>query len=220
MKGKLAVTVAGVKRELGPEMSLAFLPPGTLHSLCNEGTEEVQCEVEYRTTGPEERGVAEGRQRARAQREARPEAARSAAFIGEVDIYIEGPPIWLQKVLFSGAAPAFDCVRSQAPHARDRARDVRRVRVVSVHYRFGGRLGTTQVEGVAGGAVGDGAAVEAEADAAAGATMPSCVQPALLPASHASNTNAACVGSAGMSPPPLQMWPATRQPCAYPPSHA
>ncbi|MBK7397007.1 MAG: cupin domain-containing protein [Myxococcales bacterium] len=103
VKGKLAVTVAGVKRELGPGDELV-LPPGTLHSLCNEGTEEVQCEVEYRPAQKNEAWLKVVNALVRKEKRD-PKLLELAAFIGEVDIYIEGPPIWLQKVLFSVLRP-------------------------------------------------------------------------------------------------------------------
>jgi quercetin dioxygenase-like cupin family protein len=98
VRGELTVTVAGETRKLRPGEEVV-LAPGTVHSLVNEGVDEVKCEVEYRPAGRNEAWFKimsgfvwkHGRD---------PSVLDLAPFINDVDIYVAGPPRWLQRALF------------------------------------------------------------------------------------------------------------------------
>jgi quercetin dioxygenase-like cupin family protein len=100
LRGELTVTIGGETRTLRPGEEVV-LSPGTVHSLFNAGEEEVQCEVEYRPAGRNEdwfklmSGFAwkHGREMG---------VLDLAPFLGDVDLYVDGPPKWLQRLLFAG----------------------------------------------------------------------------------------------------------------------
>ncbi|MGZ5970670.1 MAG: cupin domain-containing protein, partial [Polyangiales bacterium] len=103
VKGRLTVTVAGERREVGPGEEV-ILPPGTLHSLANEGTEEVQCEVEYRPAHRSEAWLKLMNALVRKEKR-QPTLLELAPFIGDVEFYIAGPPKWMQRLLFGALRP-------------------------------------------------------------------------------------------------------------------
>lgn len=95
------LTVLGVKGErvIGPGEEL-HLAPGELHAFANRGDVEVECEVEYRPAGRSfdwlrvvNAPVALG--------EKAPSLLDIAPFIGDVDMFIAGPPIAAQRALYA-----------------------------------------------------------------------------------------------------------------------
>ena len=100
LRGELTVTIGEQTRTLRPGEELV-LEPGTVHSLFNAGEEELQCAVEYRPAGRNEAwfrlmsGFAwkYGREMG---------TLDIAPFLGDVDLYVHGPPRWLQRLLFAG----------------------------------------------------------------------------------------------------------------------
>lgn len=96
--GQLVLTVDGERRVLlaGDDVTV---PAGALHSLLNEGEDEVVCDVEYRPAGRNREWfqlhsafqAATGRE---------PGLLDIGAFIGAVGIYVDGPPVPVQKALF------------------------------------------------------------------------------------------------------------------------
>lgn len=97
-RGELTVMVPGETRTLRPGDEVT-LPPGTVHALVNQGTDEAYCEVEYRPAGRNEAwfklmtGFTWKHRR-------EPGLLDLAPFVNDVDIYIAGPPRWLQRALF------------------------------------------------------------------------------------------------------------------------
>lgn len=97
-RGELTMTIGKETRKLRPGEEV-MLARGTLHSLVNEGDEEVHCEVEYRPAGKNEDWFRLlGSYALRHGRD--PGMLEIAPFILDVDIVIEGPPRWLQRLLF------------------------------------------------------------------------------------------------------------------------
>ena len=97
--GTLDVEVSGELRRLGPGEELT-LPAGTVHSLVNQGDEEVHCEVEYRPAGRNREWfqlIAANTERLGRE----PSLLDLAPFIADVDLYLPGP-VWLQRAVFRG----------------------------------------------------------------------------------------------------------------------
>ncbi len=97
--GTLTVLTPTGERVLraGDELRLG---PGDFHAFVNRGVDEVRCDVEYRPAGKNEHWlkvtssvvVLEGRA---------PTMLEIAPFVGDVDMFIAGPPIIVQRVLFA-----------------------------------------------------------------------------------------------------------------------
>lgn len=102
-RGTLTVKLEDGTRTLGPGDELT-LPAGTFHALANLGDEEVYCEVEYRPAGRSEDFlkiggayiVATGKE---------PGLLDVVSFLRGVDLYVKGPPLWLQRALFGALEP-------------------------------------------------------------------------------------------------------------------
>lgn len=102
-EGQLHVTIGASEHVLGPGME-ATVPAGAVHSLGNRGETPVRCEVEYRPAGRNREWfqlhaafiAAMGRE---------PGLLDLAPFIGDVGIFIEGPPVPVQKALFAALKP-------------------------------------------------------------------------------------------------------------------
>jgi hypothetical protein len=81
----------------GEELVLA---PGEVHAFTNAGAVEVECHVEYRPAGKNEAWLKLANAlTAKLGRD--PGLLDIAPFLGEVGMYLEGPPPWLQRVLFA-----------------------------------------------------------------------------------------------------------------------
>lgn len=98
--GELTVHLEKGDRVLraGEELELS---PGMMHAFTNRGSVDAVCYVEYRPAGRNEAWLklinAIERKLGR-----EPGLLDLAPFIGDVGIYIEGPPVWAQRAMFAG----------------------------------------------------------------------------------------------------------------------
>jgi len=102
-RGEVTVLLADGTKVLRPgdEVELA---PGTFHAFENRGDVEVECEVEYRPAGRSREWLLLTNALERATgRE--PGLLDLAPFILDVDIFIKGPPIWMQRAIFGALRP-------------------------------------------------------------------------------------------------------------------
>lgn len=103
LSGELTVGVDGTTRVLRPGETLT-LAPGTFHTLHNAGAEPCVSAVEYRPAGKNQAWFqilgAVARRRGK-----EPGLLDVAPFIGEMDMYVQGPPRWVQRVLFAVLKP-------------------------------------------------------------------------------------------------------------------
>jgi mannose-6-phosphate isomerase-like protein (cupin superfamily) len=98
-RGELTVHLQRGNKVLraGDEITLA---PGEVHAFTNAGAVDVECYVEYQPAGRNEEWLKLGN--ALAMKLGRmPGLLDIAPFIGDVGIYIEGPPPWVQRALFA-----------------------------------------------------------------------------------------------------------------------
>jgi mannose-6-phosphate isomerase-like protein (cupin superfamily) len=96
--GTLSVTLDGEPCVVGPGETLV-IEPGVAHTLRNEGATEVHCHVDYSPAGRNREWFQMiGAYTRRYGRE--PGLLDLGPFIGEVGIYISGPPIVVQRLLF------------------------------------------------------------------------------------------------------------------------
>jgi mannose-6-phosphate isomerase-like protein (cupin superfamily) len=98
LAGELSVTLDGEPSVIGPGETLT-IEPGVAHTLRNAGTEEVYCEVEYSPAGRNR----EWFQLIGAYSQTygkEPGLLDLGPFIGDVGIYITGPPIGAQRLLY------------------------------------------------------------------------------------------------------------------------
>lgn len=87
------------ERAIGPGEELR-LGPGEMHAFVNRGDVDVVCEVEYRPAGRNEQWLKvvnapvalEGRA---------PTLLDLGPFIGDVDMFIDGPPVFVQRALYA-----------------------------------------------------------------------------------------------------------------------
>lgn len=103
VRGELTVLLAEGERQLRAGEELV-IEPGTFHAFENRADVEVVCDVEYRPAGRNREWlmVANAIERARGSE---PGLLDLAPFIGDVDIFIKGPPVWLQRAMFAGLKP-------------------------------------------------------------------------------------------------------------------
>jgi quercetin dioxygenase-like cupin family protein len=80
----------------GDELHIA---PGEFHGFVNRGQEEVRCDVEYRPAGKSEDWLRIGTAVVVLENRA-PTLLEIAPFVLDVDMFVPGPPIALQRVLF------------------------------------------------------------------------------------------------------------------------
>lgn len=101
--GELTVLFADGERVVraGEEVTIE---PGTYHAFENRGDVEVTSEVEYLPAGRNREWlmIVNAVERARG---AEPGLLDLAPFIGDVDIFIKGPPVWLQRAMFAALKP-------------------------------------------------------------------------------------------------------------------
>lgn len=96
--GELTVSLDGERVVIGPGESVT-IRPGVAHTLLNGGDVEVRCDVAYAPAGRNREWFQLiGARSARTGKE--PGLLDLGPFIGDVGIYVTGPPISLQKVLF------------------------------------------------------------------------------------------------------------------------
>lgn len=99
VSGALTVHLKDGPRILEPGQSVD-LPPGTVHSFSNDGAVDAVCHVEYRPAGRNEDWLkimsALERKLGR-----QPGMLDIAPFILDVGMYVDGPPPWMQRALFS-----------------------------------------------------------------------------------------------------------------------
>lgn len=102
-RGELTVLLADGTRVLraGDEASL---PPGTFHAFENRGDAEVECEVSYEPAGRSREWLMliNALERATGKE---PGLLDMAPFILDVDIFIKGPPVWVQRAIFGALRP-------------------------------------------------------------------------------------------------------------------
>lgn len=80
------------------------IPSGTVHSLANQGDVQTVCDVEYRPAG-RNRDWFQLIGAAIATTGKEPGLFDLSPFIGDVGIYIEGPPVPAQRALFAVLKP-------------------------------------------------------------------------------------------------------------------
>jgi mannose-6-phosphate isomerase-like protein (cupin superfamily) len=103
VRGKLTMNVDGKATILEPGMEVS-IPKGVPHSFTNPYDEECFCVVDYRPAGRNEDWFKVlGAMVKLTGKE--PGLLDLAPFILDVDIYISGPPIWVQKALFMVLRP-------------------------------------------------------------------------------------------------------------------
>lgn len=96
--GTLLVDLDGTEHELGPGEELT-IPAGTVHTLTNPGAEETRCDVEYRPAGRNREWFQLiGAYTQKTGRE--PGLLDLGPFIGDVGIYVSGPPVVAQRALY------------------------------------------------------------------------------------------------------------------------
>lgn len=96
--GRLSVTLDGEPSTIGPGETLT-IEPGTAHTLRNTDHPEVHCEVEYSPAGRNREWFQLiGAYTKKFDKE--PSLLDLGPFIGDVGIYIPGPPVLVQRVLF------------------------------------------------------------------------------------------------------------------------
>ncbi|MEZ5239194.1 MAG: cupin domain-containing protein [Microthrixaceae bacterium] len=97
--GRLHLMIGEAEQVLEPGAE-ATVPRGAVHSLENRGEDPVVCEVEYRPAGRNREWFKlQGAFMAETGRE--PGTLDLAPFLGDVGIFIEGPPVTAQKLLFA-----------------------------------------------------------------------------------------------------------------------
>lgn len=101
--GALTVTVDGVTQVLRPGDEV-LVAPGALHAMANEGDVPAVCDVEYRPAG-RNRAWFQLNSAFQAKTGREPGLLDLGAFIGDVGIFIENPPIPLQRALFTVLRP-------------------------------------------------------------------------------------------------------------------
>lgn len=98
-RGELTVHLGGGDRVVraGEEITIA---PGTMHAFTNQGDVDVVCDVEYRPAGRNEQWLKlTNALEAKLGRELG--LLDIAPFLGDVGLFIEGPPVAVQRVLFA-----------------------------------------------------------------------------------------------------------------------
>ena len=99
VSGELTVLLEDSERVLRPGEEIV-IPPGAVHAFCNRGAVETVCDVEYRPAGRNEDWLKiVNAIETKTGRE--PSLLDIAPFILDVGIFIEGPPIALQRMLFA-----------------------------------------------------------------------------------------------------------------------
>lgn len=102
VRGAMRVTVDGQSRELRAGETIE-IPAGTSHSFVNPHEGECHCEVEYHPAGRNREWLE--LLAAYVERHGKPAGALDIApFIGDVDIYLAGMPLSVQRALFRGLA--------------------------------------------------------------------------------------------------------------------
>lgn len=100
--GELTVLLADGERTLRPGEELD-LAAGTFHAFVNRGAVEAHCEVEYRPAGRSREWLMLMNAVERAVGE--PGLLDLAPFINDVDLFIKGPPFWMQRAIFGALRP-------------------------------------------------------------------------------------------------------------------
>lgn len=102
LAGTLTVTLDGEVRAIGPGETLV-IEPGTAHTLRNRGDEELHCEVAYEPAGRNREWfqLLSGYTRRYGKE---PGLLDLGPFIGDVGIYITGPPVAVQNILYRWVA--------------------------------------------------------------------------------------------------------------------
>lgn len=103
VRGQLKMVVNGTETLLKPGMEVS-IPKAVPHSFTNPFDEECYCVVDYRPAGRNEDWFKVLGAQAKLHGK-EPDLLDLAPFIGDVDIYIQGPPIWLQQALFAVLKP-------------------------------------------------------------------------------------------------------------------
>lgn len=120
-RGELTVLLKGETRVVraGEEFTI---PAGTLHAFENRGDVEVYCEVEYRPAGRnmEWLMVLNACERATGRE---PGLLDLAPFINDVDIYVDGPPVWVQRALFGWVLRPIALLTGRKRRLLERARE-------------------------------------------------------------------------------------------------
>lgn len=98
LAGTLTVTLDGDVRTIGPGESLV-IEPGTAHTLRNTGDTELHCDVAYEPAGRNREWfqLLSGYTQRYGKE---PGLLDLGPFIGDVGIYISGPPVAVQKALY------------------------------------------------------------------------------------------------------------------------
>ncbi len=102
-RGEITVLLADGPRLLRPGDDLT-LAPGTFHAFENRSDVEAHCEVEYQPGGRSREWLLLTNAIERATGK-EPGLLDIAPFILDVDIFIKGPPIWMQRVIFGALRP-------------------------------------------------------------------------------------------------------------------
>jgi oxalate decarboxylase/phosphoglucose isomerase-like protein (cupin superfamily) len=101
--GELTVSVGGEEMVLRPG-DVATIPAGVSHSLRNVGDVEVACEVEYRPAG-RNREWFQLISAYQAKTGKEPGLLDLGAFLGDVGLYLDKPPVPVQKAFFAVLRP-------------------------------------------------------------------------------------------------------------------
>jgi quercetin dioxygenase-like cupin family protein len=98
VSGQLTVLLDGEERTLGPG-DVIEIPAGAAHGFVNDGDVDAVCDVEYRPAGRNEAWLKLTNAIERVHGRP-PGMLEIAPFALDVGMYIAGPPIWTQRVLF------------------------------------------------------------------------------------------------------------------------